>query len=285
LYAAPALDILSDHPFIVHFHGPWASESLAEGESSWKTRLKTAIERIVYRQGDRFIVLSQAFRDELVRRYGVPSDHVRIVPGGVDAERFAPDLPRRAARVHLDWPTDRPIILSVRRLIRRVGLENLVTAMKSVHQQVPDALLMIAGTGPLQEMLEAQVRTANLAHSVRFLGYLPDADLPLAYHAADVSIVPTRSLEGFGLIAVESLAAGTPVLVTPVGGLPEVVSDLSEDLILPDGAPATIAACLTDALSGALELPSSQDCQAYARERFDWRVIADQVRKVYAEVT
>ena len=269
----------------MHFHGPWASESIAEGESSWKTRLKTAVERAVYRRGDRFIVLSRAFRDELVRRYDVSAAHVRIVPGGVDTERFAPDRSRRAARAHLGWPTDRPIILSVRRLIRRVGLENLVTAMDTIRQQVPDALLLIAGTGPLRETLEARIHATDLEDHVQLLGYVPDEDLPLAYRAADVSIVPTRSLEGFGLIAVESLAAGTPVLVTPVGGLPEVVEGLSEDLILPDGQPSTLAAHLTDALTGTLTLPSTEACQTYARSHFDWRAIATQVRDVYLEVT
>ena len=113
---------------------------------------------------------------------------------------------------------------------------------------------------------------------------MPDADLPLAYRAANFSIVPTVSLEGFGLITVESMAAGTPVLVTNVGGLPETVRDLSEDLILPDSEVKTLATYVSDALSGKLELPSSEACQAYVRERFDWGVIARQIRDVYAEV-
>lgn len=284
LYAAPALDQLNNQPLIVHFHGPWASESSTEGESSWKAWLKTAIERAVYRRGDRFIVLSRAFREELVRRFDVAERLVRIVPGGVDTERFAPKGSRESAREQLGWPTDRPIMLSVRRLIRRVGLENLVSAMEKVRRQIPEALLLLAGKGPLRDALEAQIHQSDLKHHVQLLGYLPESDLPLAYRAANFSVVPTLSLEGFGLIAVESLAAGTPVLVTRVGGLPEIVEDLSENLLFPDPHPTTLADHLIAALIGELPLPSSHDCQEYARQHYDWRSIASQTREVYEEV-
>ena len=76
-----------------------------------------------------------------------------------------------------------------------------------------------------------------MANHVRMLGSSRDADLPLYYRAADLSVVPTVALEGFGLVAAESLAAGCPALVTPVGGLPSVVADLSPDLVLEDATP------------------------------------------------
>jgi glycosyltransferase involved in cell wall biosynthesis len=80
------------------------------------------------------------------------------------------------------------------------------------------------------------------------------------------------------------MAAGTPVLVTDVGGLPEAVRDLSTDLIMPDSGVRTLAGYMVDALKGALKLPDSAACQAYVRERFDWPVIARHVRDVYEEV-
>ena len=97
-------------------------------------------------------------------------------------------------------------------------------------------------------------------------------------------VVPTVALEGFGLIAVESLAAGTPVLVTPVGGLPEVVRDLSGHMVMPDADLNTLSEYLVAVLNGSIRLPSSEACQEYARSRFDWPVIASQVRGVYEEV-
>jgi len=271
-------------PTVVHFHGPWAAESAAEGESAVKTRLKALVEHCVYFTGQRFIVLSEAFRDVLCGRYGISEDRVRIVPGGVDADRFDVDASPFAARDRLGWPTDRPIILSVRRLARRMGLSNLIDAMESVVDHHPDALLLIAGKGPLREELEARIQSKTLGQHIRLLGFVPDEDLPYAYRAANLSIVPTVKHEGFGLITIESLAAGTPVLVTPVGGLPETVRALDEDLILPDASTDALREALISALSGTFDLPDAERCQQYARSRFDWPVIARQVRDVYEEV-
>ena len=284
LYAAPVLDKVRSRPFVVHFHGPWASESAVEGEPSWKVNLKARLERAVYQRADRLIVLSDAFRQVLVERYDVPEPRIRIVPGGVDVSEFDTAGSAHDARVHLGWPTDRPIVLTVRRLVRRVGLDRLIKAMTQVRARVPEALLLIAGSGPLRDELCAQIRSLGLEDHVRLLGYVPDADLPLAYRAADVSIVPTLALEGFGLVAVESLAAGTPVLVTPVGGLPDVVSGLSPALVLEDGHPDTLAAALSDAFLHPTRLPSATDCRDYATTHFDWPVIAEQVRAVYDDL-
>ena len=212
------------------------------------------------------------------------SDLWGIVPGGVDAARFDTGQTRRGAREKLGWPTDRPIVLSVRRLVQRVGLDRLITAIDRVRRRHPDVLLYIAGKGPMRDALAQQIRELDLSNHVELLGFVPDEDLPLAYRAANVSVVPTVAHEGFGLIVVESLAAGTPVLVTPVGGLPEIVAPLAEPLVLPDGTPATIADRLERILSGTLPIPSSDTCQHYARTHYDWPVIARKVRTVYEGV-
>jgi glycosyltransferase involved in cell wall biosynthesis len=91
------------------------------------------------------------------------------------------------------------------------------------------------------------------------------------------------ALEGFGLITVESLASGTPVLVTPVGGLPEAVAGLSQDLVLPSTGADAIADGLGKALDGTIRLPDSDACRAYARANFDNPVIAKRVAAVYNE--
>ena len=285
LYAAPALDSLSKHPFIMHFHGPWAYESSAEGESAWKVNSKAMLEQVVYKRADRFIVLSSAFRDLLVARYNVDPTCIRLVPGGVNTDRFAlEDINQRAARERLGWPTDRPIILSVRRLVRRVGLDRLINAIDIVRRHESDVVLYIAGKGPLQDELEQQIHDRDLAEHAKLLGFVPDDDLPYAYRAADLSVVPTIAHEGFGLIVVESLAAGTPVLATPVGGLPEIVSELSDTLLLPDAQPHSIATRIIDVLDGTLPLPGRSACQHYIQGRYDWPTIAHKVRTVYEEL-
>jgi glycosyltransferase involved in cell wall biosynthesis len=246
-------------------------------------RVKAAVEKLVYSRAKLFIVLSQAFADVLRDRYGVNESQIRIVPGGVDADRFRGAMSKQEARRNLGWPQDRPVLLSVRRLYQRMGLENLIDAFQVAHRTAPDALLYIAGKGPLAASLQARIDASGLGQSVRLLGYLSEEELPLAYCAANVSVVPTLALEGFGLITVESLASGTPVLVTPVGGLPEVVGNLSPDLILPDTSAATMAERLTMFLRGGLALPDAETCRRYAREQFDWSVIAQRTKQVYEE--
>lgn len=284
LFAYPLRKQLRKVPFVVHFHGPWAAESRAEGENKLVVRAKWALERSVYKRADRFIVLSEAFRKLLIEQYRIDPDAIRIVRGGVEMDRFDTGFSMMEARDRLNWPLDRPIIFVVRRLARRMGLENLIAAMDRVREAVPDALLMIAGSGPIRAELEDRIQAASLAGHVRLLGFVPDADLPTAYRASNFSIVPTVSLEGFGLITVESMAAGTPVLVTNVGGLPEVVRDLSEEMIMPDSSVKTLAGSMIDVLKGDLVLPDTDACQAFVRERYDWPVIARNVREVYEEV-
>ena len=174
-------------------------------------------------------------------------------------------------------------VLDVRRLVRRMGLENLLQAMALVREACPDALLVVAGQGALRQELEQRARGLGLDGAVRFAGRVPDADLPLVYRAADVSVVPTVALEGFGLIVVESLASGTPVLGTPVGGIPEVLRPLDPELICESPAPRDLAERLVAAVRGEMRLPSAEACAAYARREFAWPTVARRVRDVYAE--
>jgi glycosyltransferase involved in cell wall biosynthesis len=175
-------------------------------------------------------------------------------------------------------------VLTVRRLVRRMGIENLIEAMNEVCKKVPEAQLLVAGKGPLAAALATQARSLGLQEDVRFLGFVSDEDLLLAYRAADLTVVPTVTLEGFGLITLESLAAGTPALVTPVGGLPEVVRGLSPDLILPGIEAESLATGVVAALTGGLALPNEEACRAYTRAHYDWPVIATRVSEVYGEV-
>ena len=165
-----------------------------------------------------------------------------------------------------------------------MGLERLLEAVGRVRDEIQDVLVLVVGKGPLRAELEARIQDNGLSRNVRLLGFLPEGDLPLAYRAADISIVPTSALEGFGLTTVESLATGTPVLVTPSGGLPEVVRDLADELICDGIHSSDLSSRLIPALRGDLRLPSAEACRAYARARFDWSIIAEKTRAVYDEV-
>jgi glycosyltransferase involved in cell wall biosynthesis len=283
LYAAPTIGVFRNVPRVVHFHGPWADESAQEGRRSLSGVMRRSLEGFVYRGGTRHIVLSKAFGQILHTQYRVNEDSIRVVPGCVDVQRFDTGLTKHEARASLGLPQDRPLLFCVRRLVRRMGLEDLIDAMFIVKQAVPDVLLTIAGTGPLEAPLRARIVARGLASHVQLTGFVPDDELPLWYTAADVTVVPTVALEGFGLTTIESLASGTPVLVTPVGGLPEAVAPLSHDLVLPSGGFHAIGSGIADALRGERSLPDAAACRAYARARFDQSVVAGLVAKVYHE--
>jgi glycosyltransferase involved in cell wall biosynthesis len=283
LYAFPILDKLARLPFVMHFHGPWAAESGVEGQLSWASRAQLAMERSVYARARRLIVLSHAFESELVHRYGIAPEKIRLVPGGIDTERFNDSMTRTDARLHLGWPTDRPIALAVRRHVRRMGLENLIDAVQRIVVREPNLLLLIGGSGPITEELRTRIKEKALERNIRLLGRIDDGDLPIAYRAADVSVVPSQALEGFGMITLESLASGTPVLVTPVGGLPEVVQPFAPECIFAGTATEPIADLLGEFLAGKRLLPSSTACRNYAVTNFAWPVIARQTRAVYEE--
>ncbi|MGH9161499.1 MAG: glycosyltransferase, partial [Vicinamibacteraceae bacterium] len=123
LYAAPCLDLFRGIPLVVQYHGPWAAESQAEGANPLAVRLKHWLEHAVYRRAARFVVLSRAFGAVLDDGHAIGMDRIRVIPGGVDTQRFTPSHTRAEARRLLGWPTDRPIVFVVRRLVRRMGLE------------------------------------------------------------------------------------------------------------------------------------------------------------------
>jgi len=281
MHAFPVLSQLGTHPFVVHFQGPWGAESRVEGAGTLSVLAREMVERAVYRRASHAIVLSAAFRDVLAREFRVPMDRIHVIPGGVDVDRFAIDASPAECRRTLGWPTDRPIVLCVRRLVRRVGVDTLIDAANVLRARVPDALVLIAGTGPLRAELEARVATLGLERHVRFLGFVPDGDLPTAYRAADLTVVPTAALEGFGLITVESLAAGTPCVVTPVGGLTDVVSPIAPQLVADTPSAGDIGALLAAALRGDIPVPTARQCERFARRDHDWPVVAARVRQVY----
>ena len=281
LYTAPLLTFLENHPLVVHFHGPWGLEGKIERQSDLVVRTKHTIERKIYARADAFIVLSPPFADILVQQFGIPREKIHVIPGGVDVPRYAITDSRASCRQRLGWPTDRPIVLSVRRLTRRMGLDKLITATLAIRAQIPDVLVLIAGRGPLDAELQHQIVSLGLQDQVRLVGFVPDDDLPAAYRAASLTVVPTQELEGFGLIVAESLAAGTPCLVTPVGGLKAAVEKLSSTLILQGTDPASIADGVVGALTGALPLPDAAACLDFARRNYDWPVIVSQIRTVY----
>jgi glycosyltransferase involved in cell wall biosynthesis len=202
---------------------------------------------------------------------------VHVIPPGVDRERFTPG-DRDVARRQLGWPSDVPVAFTVRRLVPRMGLDVLLRAWAAVTPA--EALLVIAGDGPERPALERLRAELGLADRVRLVGRIDDAALVSSYQAADVVVVPTVALEGFGLIAAEALACGTPVVASDTDGLRDALSALPADLLVPAGDVTALTRRLSDGFDGTRPLPDADACRA-ASERFAWPAIVAAHLEVY----
>lgn len=283
LYSFPILDILPKGvPITFNFHGPWASESQQEVvNKKLSIFLKHwLIEQSTYNRCDRFIVLSKAFGNILHQKYQIPWSKIHVIPGGVDITKFQTNLSPQEARTKLGWPTNRRILFTSRRLVHRVGLDKLLQAVATIKPKIPDIWLAIAGRGHIQATLQQQATELGLDDNVKFLGFIPDEQLPIAYQAADLTVMPSQSFEGFGLAIVESLACGTPVMCTPVGGMPEILENFSPNLITTSIEVSSITEKLENVFLENISMPSREACRQYATTHYDWNKIAQQVRNI-----
>lgn len=284
LYAAFLSPDLRGARHVVHFHGPWADEAAAAGAGRTAVFCKRMIERRVYSRADHFITLSGAFRTLLVEKFGIRPERVSVVPGAVDLEKFRPSGDRNALRRRLRWPLERRIVFCVRRLVERMGVSQLIEAFAGIAASYPDVDLYIGGRGEIENRLRHQVGKLGLERRIVFCGFIPDDDLPGHYAAADLSVVPSQALEGFGLVVLEALASGLPVLVTPVGGLPEAVAGLRSSLVLEGTGPASISAGLVRSLDRPEFLPTAGECRAFAEKNHSVPEIARRVAEIYRQV-
>jgi glycosyltransferase involved in cell wall biosynthesis len=216
-------------------------------------------------------VLSQFSRSCVEQFHGMGSK-VTVIP-----HWRRPDLYRTVtksqARVALGWPQQEKILLTVRRLAVRMGLDVALEALVPLAA-AGRCVFMVGGEGPLRSVLEAQARAAGVGPDrIRFLGRLPEERLKLAYQAADVFLLPTRALEGFGLITVEALAFGCPVIGTDAGSTPEILDPILPGMIVPAGNIEALREKVSEFLEGRLALPDAQEIAQYVASRYDPLVV------------
>ncbi len=274
------------------FYGPWHDEGYVEdkqngrGPRAYAVRqarflLRRRIERQNLTRSRTVLVLSEHSRREVLG-LRFPAGRITLVPGGADTDRFRP-APKAATRAALGLPPDGPLLLSIRRLAPRMGLDTLLAAMPAILRVCPAAHLLIGGTGPEEARLRQTIRSLGLGNAVRLLGFIPDDQLAAYYQAADLFVLPTQALEGFGLVTAESLACGTPVLGTPVGAIPELLAPLDPRLIARTADPAGLAEAVTAFLSQDWRLALTPDrLRAYVLGRYTWDRHTAQTEQVYA---
>lgn len=194
-------------------------------------RARRSVEQAVMSRCHRVAVLSQFMRQRVIGAHGILTDGIALIPGAVDPHAFVPLEDRRLAQAALNLPDNRTILFTVRNLVPRMGLESLLCAIEMLKSTQHELMLVIGGEGPLHAQLQADIRRKRLDHVVRLIGFIPESQLSHYYQAADLVLMPSLQLEGFGLVMVEAMACGTPVLGTPVGAIPEILNQIDPILV------------------------------------------------------
>lgn len=226
------------------------------------------LEREAVAAAARILVLSEFSRDLLAADHPDALGRVALVGGGVDTRAFAPG-DRTAARRRLGVGDDRLLLLSVRRLEPRMGLEDLLAATAALG----GVDLAVVGSGSLAAALGARRDALGLRDRVRLVGRVSDEALLDWYRAADLFVLPTVAYEGFGLVTAEALACGLPVVGTAVGATPELLAPLDERLVVRGAGPAALAAGIERA-TAILGPELRARCRKFAEDRLSWAVAA-----------
>lgn len=292
LSAAAALPLARawDVPHVTMFHTVERLKGQQYGSTS--SDAQTAAIRIEHEGRiasavDRITVSTESEGEQLRRLYGLPASHLKVIPCGVDLSLFAPAsaASRRAARQALALDDGQPTLLSVGRLDPIKELDLLLESVALMR--TPARLILIGGNpdgDPEVERLRQRADDLGLGERVRFPGAVPQRQLPGYYHAADAVVVSSR-YESFGLVAVEALASGTPVVASAAGGLTSIVRDGENGLLVRWRDPRAFAGRLDELLSDdALRARLAANARASV-ERFGWQCIGDDVRALYQELT
>jgi D-inositol-3-phosphate glycosyltransferase len=230
---------------------------------------------------DRLVAISD-FTAQYLRRLA-PKRDVTVMHLGTDTDRFSPvDREHRAEiRRRLGLPVDAFIALTVRRLFYRNGLDTLLdaTARLRDHAQLH---VVIGGAGPEHAEIEARIKNDGLDR-VHLTGFIPDADLPDYYRAADVFVLPTRTAEGFGLVLMEAAASGVPSIATDSGAPREVIEDGVTGLLVPPGDPEALAGAIAELDSSPERLARMSAAALRRSAGFTWERSIDTLETVLKE--
>jgi len=257
--------------------------TVAQSPADREPALRLDEETRIVAQADRVVAANVVERAHLVWHYGARADRIAVIPCGVDTELFQPMDPAKAKDL-LELPPD-PLLLYVGRLQPIKGLDTLLEAMTAVPE--PACLLVVGGEHDEREnghggALRQRLTALGLGRRVRFLKAQPQRRLRLFYAAADATVVPSH-YESFGMVALEAMACGSPVVASRVGGLTTTVQDGVTGRLVPEGDPAALAAAITALLDGTEGRRLGQQATRWAAEH-RWPCVAEAVCRLYSEL-
>jgi glycosyltransferase involved in cell wall biosynthesis len=278
-------------PFIQTVHGVLADEyvqSLQKGSPTFRAKLANLImwqlaklEGESAKNASLTVTISKYSAGKIVQFYGVDKANIRIVPNGVDTQRFKPSESCGTFKRQIGLDS-KLCVLFVGRLIPRKGLNFLVEAAEQIVKKYSQTVFLIVGGGPLKNHLVSRVEKLNLAGNFVFLGDVHENVLPALYNCADVFVLPSIQ-EGQGIALLEAQAAAKPVVAFNVGGVREAVLDKETGLLMKPSSSELADAIMKLLASWSLREQMGSKGRKFVVDNFSWDVCAQKMLKVYRE--
>lgn len=270
-------------PHIISFHTLGAvKNSIGIGEEEPMLRIQSEEELV--KNCQQIIVSTSLGRDELIHYYGASPYRIRIIPCGVNLDLFRPiDQERARRRLNLNGED---VLLFVGRLVPIKGLDRLLMAISYLERKRPMKLLVIGGdeqSPPSREDLKNLTKELGISDHVTFFGFVDHEELPWFYSVADVCVIPSFH-ESFGLVALESLACGTPVIATKVGVMESVIRSSHNGYVVDDNTPVLLAGKIVRFLSEVSRIPKPIDVIRASVLQFTWSHVAEAIEREYSSV-
>jgi D-inositol-3-phosphate glycosyltransferase len=270
-----------DVPHILMFHTLGAVKNVI-GVGEEEPVLRLAIEKQLVRTSDRIIASTEREKGELMRHYSAPPENIGVVPCGVNLDLFRP-VDKAKARQQLGFNQNDRIVLYVGRFSPLKRIDRLLAAMTYLQHIQPLKVVIIGGDGrnePESQKLQRLSKELGVQNAVAFAGRVEQEDLPPYYSAADVLVVPSQH-ESFGLVALESLACGTPVVATNVGAMEVIVREGETGCVLTNTTPRLLAKKIRGFVSKAHEEVRPAEAIRASVVRFSWSNVADALIEEY----
>lgn len=204
---------------------------------------------------------------------------VEIIPNGVDDKTFHPNWNKE--EIKEEFGIEGEVILYVSRMSYRKGPHVLLNAFS----QIKDATLVMAGNGELSPFLKAQAKFLGIEDRTRFLGYVPTKELPKIFGMADIFVLPSITAEAFGIVILEAMASGVPIIATTVGGIPEVIKESESGLLVPPSNELELKNAIEKLLNDeSLRKWLGQNGRKAVEEKYSWNNVIKEIEKAYEEV-
>ena len=277
-YAAKSLKNSYDIPIVATIHATEAGRN--SGIHDETQRYINDTEWMLTYEANEVIVNSNYMKCELQRNFGLPFEKINVIPNGVNLTMYSGiekdyDFRRNYAA------DNEKIILYAGRLVYEKGVQYLIGAMPKILENYHDAKLVIAGKGGMYDELQAQVNSLGLGKKVYFTGYMDHKSLCKLYKCADIAVFPS-TYEPFGIVALEGMLAGNPVVVSDIGGLNEIVEHGVNGMKSYAGNSNSIAdSILTLLFDHKLGMEISKNAKARVKELYNWTKIAQDTHFSY----